>query len=435
MTGQVDAVFEQHRPLLLGLGYRMLGSMWDAEDVVQEAYLRWLRTDRDEVLEPRAFLVTVVSRLALDQLRSARVKREAYTGPWLPEPVRTEAFGPSELAELQDTLSYATLHLMERLTPPQRAVFVLREAFDLPYEDIAGIIGDTAVNCRQLHRRAAKRLADGRDRFRPSRAEHGELLARFLDAARSGDLDTLKELFSEDVVAYNDGGGKVRAALRPIVGRDNVLAFVAGLMTRYPIDEIRLAEANGEPAVWTVVGGQGQLVTIDVRDGLIHAVYGILNPDKLSHIRPVQGVSMSTLTPHLVVRDPERAARWYAEAFGAEEVSRVPLPGGKVMTIELRFGDSTVNIADEFPDYDIVSPLTLGGTYGALQIATEDAEALWKRATDAGAEVFRPLSDVFWGERHGQVIDPFGHRWGISQRLRDVSPEEIEREAAKAFGT
>ncbi len=143
---------------------------------------------------------------------------------------------------------------------------------------------------------------------------------------------------------------------------------------------------------------------------------------------------MATLTPHLVVRDVERAALWYAEAFGAQEKSRIPLPGGKVLTIELAFGDSTVMIADEFPDQGIVSPLTLGGTYGALQIATDDADALWKRALDAGAEVFHPIADVFWGERHGQVLDPFGHRWGIAQHLRDVSPEEIASEAAKAFG-
>ncbi|KAA2265352.1 VOC family protein [Solihabitans fulvus] len=143
---------------------------------------------------------------------------------------------------------------------------------------------------------------------------------------------------------------------------------------------------------------------------------------------------MATLTPHLVVRDVVAAAQWYARALGAEERSRIPLPGSKVLTIELAFGDSTVMIADEFPDQGIVSPLTLGGTYGALQIATEDADALWQRALDAGATVFHPLAETFWGERHGQIIDPFGHRWGISQHLRDVSADEIAREAAKAFG-
>jgi PhnB protein len=143
---------------------------------------------------------------------------------------------------------------------------------------------------------------------------------------------------------------------------------------------------------------------------------------------------MATITPHLVVRDVVRAAQWYTEALGAKEQSRVPLPGGKVMTIELAFGDSMVMIADEFPEQGIVSPLTLGSTYGALQIAPDNADALWRQALNAGAHVFHPLSDVFWGERHGQIIDPFCHRWGISQHLRDVSSEEIACEADRAFG-
>ncbi|MET7394511.1 RNA polymerase sigma-70 factor [Dactylosporangium sp. NPDC005572] len=286
--------FERLRPLLLGLAYRLLGSMWDAEDVVQEAYLRWTGTDRSQVREPRAFLVTVVSRLALDQLRSARVTREAYTGPWLPEPVAADAVGPADSAELRDTLSYATLHLMERLSPPERAVFVLREAFDLPYDEIAQIVGSPAGTCRQLHRRAAHRLAEQRDgRFTPSADEHRALLARFLAAARGGDLSALTDLLSEDVVAYNDGGGKVRAALRPITGRADVVAFVAGLTTRYPITEAYLTEANGEPAIWTVIGGQRQLVAFDVRAGRIHAIYGVLNPDKLTRLSP-GGVNRST---------------------------------------------------------------------------------------------------------------------------------------------
>ncbi|MCW2915878.1 MAG: polymerase subunit sigma [Actinomycetia bacterium] len=279
-------VFQEHRPMLLGLAYRLLGSMWDAEDVVQEAYLRWGGTDQEQIREPRAFLVTVVSRLALDQLRSARVTREAYTGPWLPEPVSADTFGPQESAELRDTLSYATLHLMERLSPPERAVFVLREVFGLPYDDIGGIIEASAAGCRQLYHRATRRLAEGRDRFQPSADDHGELLGRFLDAAQNGDLARLTELLADDVIAYNDGGGKVRAALRPIVGRDNVLAFVIGLMSRYPISQIRTTQANGAPAAWSVIGGQEQLVTLDIRDGRIHVIFGILNPDKLLHIRP-----------------------------------------------------------------------------------------------------------------------------------------------------
>ncbi|GAA4574993.1 RNA polymerase sigma-70 factor [Planotetraspora kaengkrachanensis] len=282
--GSHAEVFDEYRQLLLGLAYRLLGSMWDAEDVVQDAFVRWIRTDLSEIREPRSFLVTIVSRLALDQLRSARATRETYTGPWLPEPVDGQAFGPLDTAELRDTLSYATLHLMERLSPPERAVFVLREAFDLPYDDIAEIVGSSAATCRQWHHRAAGRLAGDRERFHPSAADHEELLGRFLAAAQSGDLATLTDLLAEDVVAYNDGGGKVRAALRPIIGRAKVVAFVAGLLSRYPVEETRSVEANGEPAIWTVVGGQRQLVTVDVRGGRIHAIYAVLNPDKLSHL-------------------------------------------------------------------------------------------------------------------------------------------------------
>ncbi|TYB61528.1 RNA polymerase sigma-70 factor [Nonomuraea sp. PA05] len=276
--------FEEHRPMLLGLAYRLLGSMWDAEDVVQEAWLRWRAVDHDEIREPRAFLVTVVSRLALDQLRSARVKREAYTGPWLPEPVETSQAGPLDTAELRDTVSYATLHMMERLSPPERAVFVLREAFELPYDEIAEIVGSSVANARQMHHRASTRLAQGRDRFHPSTEEHSELLTKFIRAAGSGDLAALTELLHEDVVSYNDGGGKVRAALRPITGRQKVVAFLLGLQSRYDLKGGRLVEVNGMSAAATQVGGHRQLVMIGIRDGRISEIYGVLNPDKLARV-------------------------------------------------------------------------------------------------------------------------------------------------------
>lgn len=277
-------VFGEHRRLLLGLAYRLLGSMWDAEDVVQEAYLRWMDTDQSQIREPRSFLVTVVTRLALDQLRSARATREAYTGPWLPEPVDSQTFGPLETAELRDTLSYATLHMMERLTPPERAVFVLREAFDVPYDQIAEILGSPAGTCRQWHRRAVAYLGKDSTPFSPEPADHAELLTSFLAAARDGDMDMLTGLLAKDAIAYNDGGGKVRAALRPVTGREDVAAFVAGLLSRYPLEQARLAEANGEQAIWSVIGGQRQLVTFDIRDGRIHAIFGVLNPDKLTRV-------------------------------------------------------------------------------------------------------------------------------------------------------
>ncbi|WP_246148316.1 RNA polymerase sigma-70 factor [Nonomuraea turkmeniaca] len=278
--------FEEYRPMLLGLAYRLLGSMWDAEDVVQEAWLRWQGTDRSTVREPRAFLVTVVSRLALDQLRSARVKREAYTGPWLPEPVLTSEAGPLDTAELRDTVSYATLHMMERLSPPERAVFVLREAFELPYDEIAEIVGSSMANARQMHHRASVRVAEGRDRFQPTSEDHTTLLTKFIDAARGGDLGALTELFHADVVSWNDGGGKVRAALRPIIGRRKVLSFIGGLLSRYDFSEARLLDVNGRPAIWTRVAGVDQLIMIDIVDGHIKGIYGVLNPDKLARVHP-----------------------------------------------------------------------------------------------------------------------------------------------------
>jgi PhnB protein len=141
-----------------------------------------------------------------------------------------------------------------------------------------------------------------------------------------------------------------------------------------------------------------------------------------------------TITPHIVARDAARAAEWYVDVLGAEEVSCVPLPGGKLLSVELRFGDSTVMVADEFPDIGVLSPESLGGTYGALHIQTDDVDALWQRALDGGAKVFHPLEDAFWGERFGQIIDPFGHRWGLAQHLRDVPPDEVATAAAEAFG-
>jgi PhnB protein len=153
----------------------------------------------------------------------------------------------------------------------------------------------------------------------------------------------------------------------------------------------------------------------------------------MSDVKPASE-GRQTITPHIVVRDAAAASEWYQRALGAEERGRIPVPGGKFMQIELRFGDSTVMIADEFPDLGIVSPLALGGTYGALSIHADDVDALWQRAIDAGAEVFQPLQDAFWGDRHGQLTDPFGHRWGLAQHVRDVPHEEIVRAAAKAFG-
>lgn len=279
------AEFVALRPRLLGIAYRLLGSMWDAEDVVAEAMVRWLRTDRTEVREPVAFLTTVVSRLALDQLRSARVARETYVGPWLPEPVRT---APSPLDGLvkRETLSLATLRLMEQLTPPERAVFVLREAFDIPYAQIAEILELGEGNARQLLHRAQAKLAEGRRRTAADAAEHEALLERFLGAVSSGELEELEDLLAADVVAYSDGGGKVHAARRPLVGRDRVMRFIAGLIRHFGgyAGRPEMLWANGQPAVRFTLGAEEQLVALEVRDGKVQSIFTVRNPDKLAHL-------------------------------------------------------------------------------------------------------------------------------------------------------
>lgn len=273
--------FERYRPMLLGLAYRMLGSMWDAEDVVQDAFIKWVGADHAAVREPRAYLLTTVSRLSIDQLRSARVAREEYPGPWFPEPVATPALGPLDTAELRDSVSYAVIYLMERLSPPERAVFVLREAFGIPYAQVAEIVGTSAVACRQLHHRAHARVGRDDTRFPLSREDHLQLLDRFLRAAHGGDMTALISMLSEDVTTWNDGGGRVRAALAPVTGRRKVAAFICGLLMRYSFGSERIVEVNGEPSLQTFIDGRAQFVAFDIRDGLIEGIFAVLNPDKL----------------------------------------------------------------------------------------------------------------------------------------------------------
>ncbi len=288
---QASKDFEELRPLLLGVAYRMLGSMWDAEDVVQEAFVRWSQTERAAIEIPRAYLITVVTRLSLDVLKSARVKREAYVGPWLPEPVDTDSLGPMETATLRDTVSYATMHLLERLTPAERAVFVLREAFALPYDQIAPVVAASSASCRQMHHRARTRLAQPPARAGSRRAVRADLVREFLDAAQTGDLSALSALLSHDVIAYNDGGGRVRAALRPIKGRDKVVAFITGLLARFTLEQPEIVHVNGEVALSTIVDGRTQLVMLDIADGRIEQIFVVLNPDKQGHATTAKRVA------------------------------------------------------------------------------------------------------------------------------------------------
>lgn len=284
MSDAAAAEVLRHRPMLLGMAYRMLGSTGDAEDVVQDAYLRWRGVDRSGVREPRRYLSRTVARLALDRLRE-RKAREHYVGPWLPDPVATapSPFDPLETVEQRDSVSTATLYLMERLDPVERAVFVLRSAFDLPYAEIAAIVDRTPEHCRQLYHRATARLADDRRRFAPSRHEHAVLLERFLVAAREGDLATLRSLLHDDAVAWSDGGGRAKAARNPVLGADRVARFFAGLHTKYRAT-YELVEINGTPGAILDLGGR-QALTFTVDGARISALFIVTNPDKLGGLR------------------------------------------------------------------------------------------------------------------------------------------------------
>lgn len=285
---------EQLRPAAFAIAYRMLGSVSEAEDVVQEGLLRLhrVRADGERIASPRAYLSTVVSRLALDHLRSARHRRETYVGEWLPEPlVASPEEDPARKAEMADSLSLAFLVLLERLSPEQRAAFLLREVFDEPYDRIAEIVGTSEQNARQLATRARRRVDEGRPRFEASRAQRDELAARFFAAAEDGDLGGLEELLAHDVVLRGDGGGKAPAAARALHGRAKVArALTGGLRSaaRFGL-ALRREQVNGQPGA-LVVDREGDLVgviALDVADGQIQGVSAVVNPDKLRHLGPV----------------------------------------------------------------------------------------------------------------------------------------------------
>ena len=269
MTG--DDAFDSLRPQLLGVAYRMLGSWADAEDVVQEAWVRWSRASA--VQEPAAWLRTVVTRLCLDELRSARARRETYVGPWLPEPAPSGALGPLETAELRDSVSLAFLAMLERLSPAERAVFVLREAFALPYDEVADAVGRTPAACRQLHVRAKAKLGPDLPAATPVRAR--PLVDRFLMALAGGDVAAVTALLTDDAVLVSDGGGVVSAARRPVAGADRVARFLCGLAARYTTGlAVDVEQVNGALAVVARREGQVvQVVTFDVAfDAAFHAV-------------------------------------------------------------------------------------------------------------------------------------------------------------------
>jgi RNA polymerase sigma-70 factor (ECF subfamily) len=279
--------FAESRRRLFGIAYRMLGSVADAEDVVQEVWIRWQSTDRDGVLEPAAFLATITTRLSINVLQSARVRRETYIGPWLPEPVNTEA-DPSLGAERSEALEFAMLMLLEKLTPTERAAYVLREALDYPYERIAEIVQTSVVSARQLVSRARRHLAEERRTPAPP-AEQRRLLEAFLSAAQRGDVTDLEALFASDVVSYTDGNGVKLAARIPVAGRSRVAKFVAAFSSHFWTGKsIDWVEVNGQPAATLSEDG---VVTTAVTlttsaDGIQHLLW-IMSPDKLRHVAPV----------------------------------------------------------------------------------------------------------------------------------------------------
>lgn len=285
------ATFESVRPRLFGIAYRMMGTVSEAEDLVQEAWLRWQRADQDAVREPAAFLATTVTRLALTELGSARARRESYVGPWLPEPVDT-ASDPSLGAERAEALSFAMLVLLEKLTPAERAAYVLHEAFDYPYRQIAEVLETSEANARQLGSRARAHLASGRTAS-VSPAEQQRLLAAFLAAAQSGDLEALESVLAEDVTALSDGGGLVLAARKPVVGRERVARFLVGVIEKFASDLDNVpASYNGEPAFVGLRDGEPIAVwALDIGPDGIRGFYNVMNPQKLSRIGVGSGQS------------------------------------------------------------------------------------------------------------------------------------------------
>ncbi|MGW3347129.1 RNA polymerase sigma-70 factor [Nonomuraea rubra] len=291
-SGDLDeavAVFDEVRPRLFGIAYRMLGSASEAEDLVQDVWLRWQAYDRDKVDNPAPFLATVTTRLAINEVKSARVRRETYVGPWLPEPVDTSA-DPYLGAERGEALEFAVLLLLERLGPTERAAYVLREAFDYPYAQIAEVIGHNEASARQLVSRARKRVLDGRRTPVPA-ADQRRLLTAFVAAARSGDLAALEQLLAEDATSYSDGGGAVRAAKFPVEGAARVAKFIRAFAGHFWTGvEVTWADVNGQAAA--LLSRDGVVFTVlalNTSDRGIDQVLWMMNPAKLRAVSIGQG--------------------------------------------------------------------------------------------------------------------------------------------------
>ncbi len=282
-TPDALADFERHRSFLAGLAYRMLGSVAEAEDVVQDAYLRWREVDRAAIEEPRAYLARVVSRLCLDHLKSASHRREEYVGTWLPEPVVA-----SPAQTLADDLSVALLLALERLSPLERAAFLLHDVFDMDYPEVAAAIERGEAACRQLVTRAREHVRQDRPRYAPSDAEARRLADAFVTAAATGDVNGLARLLAEDAVWYSDGGGKRVSALKPVVGRDRIVRFYEGILARgtgaFSALHAQPVTLNGLPGFVFQTTEGIETVAFETANGLVVAVYSVRNPDKVRHL-------------------------------------------------------------------------------------------------------------------------------------------------------
>jgi RNA polymerase sigma-70 factor, ECF subfamily len=289
VANQDQAVdFETHRRALMGLAYRMLGSRAEAEDVVQDAYLRWHTVDHAAIDEPRRYLGTVVTRLCLDRMKSAQARREIYVGQWLPEPVVDETFDDDTAGDLAHDISIALMLVLERLSPLERASFLLHDVFGVDFAEVRRTIGRGEAACRQLAARAREHIEVGRPRFTTSREEGHRLAAAFHRATVVGDMEELRQILADDVVVYADGGGKRVAALNPIQGADKVLRFIAGAVRKgaaLSTTQVRSATVNGLAGlVLREEDGSIDTMAFEHRDGRIVAVYVTRNPDKLHHV-------------------------------------------------------------------------------------------------------------------------------------------------------
>ncbi len=280
--------FLQYRPLLFSIAYRMLGTVADAEDAVQETYLRWRRTQDagDEIRSPKGWLTTTISRVCLDQLGSARAKREQYVGPWLPEPMTGISPDIAETVADHDSLSIAFLVLLESLSPKERVVFLLHDVFGYGFAEVGDIVGESETYCRQIAKRARSAMAERRPRFAADPERRDQLTAQFLRATTEGDMPGLIATLTDDVTVYSDGGGKVTAARKPVVGRDKVALFLTNILRLAPEGtRLQVEQINGQPGIVTFVDGLvHNVVTFDFAESGIRAIYIVVNPDKLGPV-------------------------------------------------------------------------------------------------------------------------------------------------------